>query len=212
MLHNLEFKMQLLAAHDVAKIELPKFAREAKRGPVLVQVGNEFQTEYAPEIGEADVHADRLQFDSRVERKWSALGHETSEGITVEVIPMCGISRPIGIGVMRSNNLDSSTRPCDAIKLRDKGDHVGHVLDNVAADNLIELIVAEGIRHKPEVVNNIGMAAWVRVDAYSAGVLVLSASDVKDLLALAIQRFQLCGSLMHSSKDGGMWLGKHGDK
>jgi len=77
--HDLKLKMQLLAAQDVAKIELPKFAREAKRGPVLIQVGNEFQTEDAPEIGEADVPADGLQFDSRVEGKWSALGHEASE-------------------------------------------------------------------------------------------------------------------------------------
>ena len=123
---------------------------------------------------------------------------------------MCRISRPIGIGVMRSNNLDSSTRPCDAIKLSDKGHHVGHVLDDVAADNLVELIVDEGIRDGAEVVNNIGIAARVRVDAYSAGMLILSASDVKDLLALAIQRFQLCGSLIHSNKDGEMWLGEQG--
>src|ERR1700720_2947515 len=113
---------------------------------------------------------------------------------------------------MRRDNLDSAARLRDAMKLRDKGHHVGHVFDNMAADNLIELIVAERIRHDTKVVNHIGMAARVRVDAYSAGVLVLSASDVKDSVGPAIRRFQLCGGLSHSNKDGGVSLGKHGGK
>ena len=117
MLHDLKLKMQLLAAHDVAKIELPKFAREAKRGPVLIQVGNEFQTEDPPEIGEADVPADGLQFDSRVEGKWSALGHEASERVTVEMVAMSWISGPVGIRIVGRDDPDQSAGFRYAMKL-----------------------------------------------------------------------------------------------
>ena len=89
--------MQFLTAHDVAQIELPEFAREAERGPMLIQIGDEFQTKRTPEVCQAHVSADRLQLNGGVKRKGSALGHKAGEGVTVEVIAMRWIGGPVGI-------------------------------------------------------------------------------------------------------------------
>ena len=67
--HNLEFKIEFLAAKDRREIELPKFSREAKRRPALIEIHQQLEAERAPEIGQTHVSGDWLEFCGRVERK-----------------------------------------------------------------------------------------------------------------------------------------------
>ena len=45
LLHNLKLKLQFLATKNIRQIELPKFSREAKSGPALVEIGQPLKTE-----------------------------------------------------------------------------------------------------------------------------------------------------------------------
>jgi urease gamma subunit len=47
------------------------------------------------------------------------------------------------------------------MKLAHKRHNVGNVLDYVAANDLIEFVIAEGIRQNAQVVNHVGVRPWV---------------------------------------------------
>jgi hypothetical protein len=116
-LNDLELKLKLLAAKDIAQIELPELAREPERWPALIHVRDEFKTERAPQIRQAYINAYRLQFDIRVERKEAAILHEAVEGVAVEVVAVRRVCRPIRIRVMRRDDLDAPAGFRDAVKL-----------------------------------------------------------------------------------------------
>ena len=59
-------------------------------------------------------------------------------------------------------------------------DHVWNVLDYVAADDFIKLRHCEGIWKSAEIVNDVSLGLRIRVEAYGAWILVLTAPNVKD--------------------------------
>src|SRR5947209_14131903 len=95
---------------------------------------------------------------------------------------MRGVCRPIRIRIVRRNDLDSSAGLCDAMKLRDKGHHIGHMLYYVTADDLIEPVVVERIRNNAQVMYDIGSRARVKVYADCARILVAPTANVQDFL------------------------------
>ena len=54
-----EFEVELFATENHREVELPELPGEAKRGPALVEIYNEFQPQRPPEIGQADVRRKR---------------------------------------------------------------------------------------------------------------------------------------------------------
>ena len=66
------------------------------------------------------------------------------------------------------------------MQLVHESEHVGNVFDHVATDDLFELIVSEWIWKVAEVVNDVGVASRVRVDADRAGIFVLSTPNIKN--------------------------------
>lgn len=81
---------------------------------------------------------------------------------------------------MRCNDLYSATRLRDAMQLRDETKHVRNVLDHMTANNFFKLIVAERVRKGPKIVNDVGMAQRVRIDADRAGKFVLATTNIKN--------------------------------
>ena len=80
---------------------------------------------------------------------------------------------------MRSNDLQPATGPRDAMQFGDEPKHVGHVLDHVTTNDLVELIVSERIWNDAEIMNDVGVTARVRIDTDRAGKLVLATTDVQ---------------------------------
>ena len=97
---------------------------------------------------------------------------------------------------MRSDDLDSSARTRDAMKLGDERHHIGHVLNDMTADDFIEFIRGKGVRQRSQIVNHIGMASRIGVHTDGTGELVLSATDIKDLFFG--REVRLLGQIVHA--------------
>lgn len=181
VLDHFKFKVKLFSATDIAQIKLPELAREAKRRPVLIQIGDQLQTYRPPEVGQADIRAHRFQFDCGVERKRCALGHEACEGITVELIAMSWIGSPVRVRVMRRDNSDAAAGLRDPMQFSNEHHHVRHMLDDVTANDLIEFAIGEGIRHDAQIVNHVCLRTGIRIDSDRARMFVLAAANIEDL-------------------------------
>ncbi len=159
--HNFKLKMKFFTATDVAQVKLPELTREAKRRPLLIQISDQLQPYRPPEVSQADIGAHWFQFDRGVERKRRAFGHEASEGITVEVIAMSWIGGPVRVCVMRRDNSDAAASLGDPVQFSHERHHVRHVLDDVTANDLIEFVVSEGIRHDAQIVNHVCLSSGI---------------------------------------------------
>ena len=95
---------------------------------------------------------------------------------------MSWIGSPIRVGIVRSNDLQSATGLRDPVQLSDETNHIRNVLDHMTANDLFKLIVAERIRERSEIVNDVCMASRVRVDADRAGKFVLTTTNIKNSL------------------------------
>ena len=123
----------------------------------MIEIGEPFKTDRAPEICKTHVCAERSQLDGSIKRKRSALGHEAGERVAVEMVAMSWIGRPIRIRVVRRYYFYQPRRLSYAMKLADKRHNVGNVLDYVAANDLIEFVIAERVRQHTQVVNHVGV-------------------------------------------------------
>lgn len=179
-LHDFQFEVQFLAPTDGREIKLPELSGEAKRGPALVEIDEKLEPHRPPEICQTHVSRDRLQLGSRVERKRSPLRHEAGERVTVEVIAMRRVSRPIRIRIVRRQDLQHTTGLRDAMQLVDEAEHIGNMLDHMSTNDLVELVIIKRIGKRSEVVNDVGMTARVRVDTDSAGKFVLTTPNVEN--------------------------------
>ena len=97
LLNDDEVKAKLFAATDSAEIKLPELSRESELRPTLIQIDEQLQTNHAPNVRQRNVSANRLQPHVSVEGKELTVFDKAVEGITVEVITMRRIGRPIGI-------------------------------------------------------------------------------------------------------------------
>ena len=128
---------------------------------MLIEINDEFQTNGSPQIRQRNINADGCQFYFGVERKKLAVVDEAIEGIAVEMIAVRRIGGPVGVGVMRRDNGNASAAFCDAIEFCDQGHYVGNVLNDVTANNFVELVVGKRIRHSTQIMNNIRMSPGV---------------------------------------------------
>lgn len=158
ILYDLKLILQLLATANAGQVKLPKLSREAERRPALVQVHQELEAQDAPEISQRHVSVEGFQHHVRVERKRRAVRHETSEGITIEMVSMSGVSGPVGIRVMRRHDPDMAARFGDAMELCNERHHVWNVFDYVARNDLVKFVVSEGVRDHSQIVNYIGVS------------------------------------------------------
>jgi len=179
LLNNLELEVEFLAAEDRREIELPEFSGETKRRPALVEIHKELQTYSPPQVSQADVRRYRLQLCRCVERERSASWNEAGERIAVEMVPMSGVGRPVGVRIVRRDYFQSAAGLRDAMEFSYKAEYIGNVLDHMTANNLVELVIIKRIRKDTEVVNDVGVTARVRVDADGAGKLILTTPDVQ---------------------------------
>ena len=83
---------------------------------------------------------------------------------------------------MRCEYLQLSTGLRDAMQLGYEPNHVRYVFDHMPADYLFKLVVGKGKRKDAEIVNDIGMTAWVGVDADRAGEFILATTYVQNSL------------------------------
>src|SRR5689334_14149335 len=98
------------------------------------------------------------------------------------MIAMRWVGSPVGIRIVWCENFQFAARLRDAMQLGDKPDHVRHVLNYVATNNLFKLVVAEWIRKDAEIVNDVGVTARIRIDANRARKLVLATAYVQNSL------------------------------
>ncbi len=94
------------------------------------------------------------------------------------------VGRPIGIRVMRRNELYASAVFRNAVKLGDESHHVGNVFDNVVGDDEIKFVVRERIRNDSQIVNHVSRRARVVVQANRAFVLIRAAADIENFHTL----------------------------
>ena len=89
--------MEFLAANNGAEIELPELSREAKTRPLLIEIHDKLQPNCPPKIRQRDVRPNRLELHFGVERKELPVIDEAIERVTVEVVLMRGVGRPIRV-------------------------------------------------------------------------------------------------------------------
>ena len=77
---------------------------------------------------------------------------------------------------------DYSARFCYAVEFADKRHYVRHVLDHVPANYFVKFVISKRIWHHAKVVYHVRVCSRIGVYSDGAWILVLSASDVKDLL------------------------------
>ena len=92
-----KLEAELFPANHIAEVKLPELAREPETWPMLIEIHDELETQYAPKICERDVYANWSQPHVRVERKELAVFDEAVEGITVEVVAVGRVGGPIRI-------------------------------------------------------------------------------------------------------------------
>ena len=63
------------------------------------------------------------------------------------MIAMRRVGRPIGIRVMRRDELNFSAVSRDAVKLGDESHHVRHVFDDVTRNDQIEFVIRKRVRN-----------------------------------------------------------------
>lgn len=90
------------------------------------------------------------------------------------------VGGPIGIRIVRRNNLQFATGLGDAMQLSHEADYIWNMLDYMATDDLLKFVVHERIRKHPEVVDDVGMTPRIRVDADSTGEFVLTTADIQN--------------------------------
>ena len=83
---------------------------------------------------------------------------------------------------MRSDDLYFATRLRDAMQLRDEPQHIRHMLDHVTTNYLFKLIISEWIWKRSEIMNDVSVTQKVRIDTDRAGKLVLTTTNVENLL------------------------------
>src|SRR6267143_2800505 len=120
---------------------------------MLIEVCYPLQSHSAPKIRQRYVGRDGSQFYCRIERKRCAVGHEAGEGITIEMVSMSRIRRPVGVCAVRRNHLYAPARSGNAVQFADKRHDIGNVLDDVTADDLVEFVVGKGIGYNAKIVN-----------------------------------------------------------
>ena len=147
----------------------------------MVKIGYPFQTECTPEICKTDVGAHRSQLYSCVKRKRSKVGHEAGEGVAVEMVTVCRVGGPIGIRIVRRYYFYQTRWFSYAMKVANERHDIGNVFNYVTANNQIKLIFGKRIGNDAEIVNNVCVGAWIRIDTDGAGILVLPAADIKNL-------------------------------
>lgn len=161
LLNHFKLKTKLLTAKDIREVELPKFSREAQRGPILIEVGDELQSQEAPQIGKTYISGYGPKFDLRIKRKGSAFGHEAGKGVAVEMISMCGVCGPIRIRIMRGDDFYQTCGFRYAVKFANERHHVGHVFNHMTTDNLVEFVVWKRIGNLSQIMNDVRVGPWI---------------------------------------------------
>src|ERR1051326_8401359 len=92
------------------------------------------------------------------------------------------VSRPVGIRVVRCNDLQSTTGLGDAMKLRHKAHHIRNMLDDVTANDLFKFVVAERIGKASQIMYDVGMTPRIGIDPDRASIFVLTTADIENLL------------------------------
>src|SRR6185369_1301247 len=71
------------------------------------------------------------------------------------------------------------------MQLIDEAKHVRNMFDYMTTNDLFKLIVSEWIWKRSEIMNHISMTHAIRIDADRSGKLVLTTTNVEDLLGHA---------------------------
>ena len=83
---------------------------------------------------------------------------------------------------MWGDDLQYATRLRNAMQFVNKAQDVGNMFNDVTANDLFEFIVGEGIRKHSQIMNHICMTQSIRIDTDRSRKLVLTTTDIKDLL------------------------------
>src|SRR5258705_9865721 len=93
---------------------------------------------------------------------------------------MCGVRRPIRIRIMWRDNLKPSARFSDPVQLVHEAQHIRDMLDHVATDYLVELVIIEWVRKVSQVMYEVCLSPRIRIDADGAGKFILPAPYIQN--------------------------------
>ena len=88
---------------------------------------------------------------------------------------------PVGVGVVRREQLNTASVPRHAVQFADKGHHIRHMLDNVVGHDKIKLVIGERIRQFAQIMNNIRSRARIIIQPHRTCGLIHTAPNVKYL-------------------------------
>ena len=82
---------------------------------------------------------------------------------------------------MRRNDLDLASGFRNAMQLIHETKNVRNMLDDVATNDFLKLVVSERIWKRSEIVNDVCMTQSICIDTDRAGKLILTTTDVENL-------------------------------
>jgi len=77
------------------------------------------------------------------------------------MVSVCWIGSPIGIRIMWRYNFYQTFGFGYSMKLAHKGHDIRNVLNHVAANDEVEIVVGERIRQNAQIVNDVCIGTWV---------------------------------------------------
>src|SRR5689334_18199344 len=97
------------------------------------------------------------------------------------MVPMRRVVRPVRVSVVRRGYPDVATGLSYTVKLCKESHYIRNMLDDVAGDDQVKLVVLKRVRQIAEVVDDVGGRSWVVVQADGPGIFIGAAADVEDL-------------------------------
>ena len=97
------------------------------------------------------------------------------------MVSVRGIRWPVGVRIMRCNDLYFATGFRYAMQLIHETEHVRNMLDHVTTNDLFKFVIGERVWKCSEIVNDIGMTKPICIDADRSGKFVLTTTYVEDL-------------------------------
>jgi hypothetical protein len=101
-----------------------------------------------------------------------------------EEVPVRGVGVSLLMRIKRDDDGNESQRFCNPVKFFHHIEEVVEMLDNIVADNLVEVIVGKGVRKPVEIVNDVGLRARIHIDADRTWMFAKATAKVENVECL----------------------------
>lgn len=124
---------------------------------------------------------DRFELDVSIKIEHLAARKKRVERVRIYMVAMRRVIGPIGICVVRRQQLYSAAISCNAIEFGDERHHVRYVFDDVIGHDEVKFVVRKRVRKIAEIMDDIGVRARIIVQADSPFGLIGPAADIQDI-------------------------------